>query len=262
MADAVPVDRLPYGGTWNGIVGGREVDPTARTRFVGPLPTSTSLATINSQLAACPSGQYVELAAGTFNLNGNLTISSSGKTLRGAVDANGRPATVLNFASGFSAIIRASTWDFGSSGAGQFTTVDVNSGGTRGSSTLTLSGTPSGLSSGRLMWISAPKNAPTIDGGGWTDWFGTRPFTQWVKVTGVSGNNVSFYFNDEPYQSATFLSQIVFFHGSHCHYNLFEGNWVATHYNDLSSSGNMSHSRNNLFVRQRMLGWDPSGPKD
>src|SRR2546425_12051429 len=193
MADAVPVDRLPYGGTWNGIVGGREVDPTARTRFVGPLPTSTSLATINSQLAACPSGQYVELAAGTFNLNGNLTISSSGKTLRGAVDANGRPATVLNFASGFSAIIRASAWDFGSSGAGGFTTVNVSSGGTRGSSTLTLSGTPSGLSSGRFLWISAQKNAPTIDGGGWTDWFGTRPFTQCVKVTGVSGNIVSFF---------------------------------------------------------------------
>jgi len=70
------------------------------------------------------------------------------------------------------------------------------------------------------------------------------------------------YFTNEPYQSATFLSQIVFFHGSHCHYNLFEGNWVATHYCDDTNQGNFSHSRNNLFVRQRMLGWDPAGPKD
>src|SRR2546430_10667156 len=111
MADAVPVDRLPFAGTWNGIVGVREVDPTARTRFVGPLPPSTSVATINSQLASCPSGQYVELAAGTFNLSGDLTISSSGKTLRGAVDANGFPATVLNFASGHQASISSSGWD-------------------------------------------------------------------------------------------------------------------------------------------------------
>jgi hypothetical protein len=399
MADAVPADRLPAGGTWDGIVGVREVNPATRTRFAGPLPPGTSVATINSQLASCPSGQYVELAAGTFNLNGGLTIASSGKTLRGAVDANGQPATILNFASGSSANIGATSWDFGSSGAGLFTSINVSGGATRGSSTLTLPSTPSGLAAGRLMWISAPRNAPTIDGGGWTDWFGTRPFTQCVKVTSVSGNNVSFfppinadylgglavqvhyrgaaaqvsfsgfenlsftnasgffggsvismsgadqcwvrncklyglgapsslnafiymyccyncevqhsemsrcssygsstyglasphcsgllivnnyfhdmpnvwpvlvtsgsvfaynYFSDEPYQSNTFLSQIVFFHGSHCHYNLFEGNWVATHFHDLTASGNLSHSRNNLFARQRMLGWDPNGPK-
>jgi hypothetical protein len=399
MADAVPANRLPFGGTWNGIVGVREVDPTTRTRYIGPLPTSTTVAQINSYLASCPSGQYVELAAGTFSLNGDLTLTTSGKTLRGAVDANGLPTTVLSFSSGANASIAASLWDFGSSGATLFTTVNVGSGATRGSSTLTLSGTPTGLTIGRLMWISAPKNAPTIDGGGWTDWFGTRPFTQVVKVTGVSGNNVSFfpainadyinslalqvhyrsasnqvsfsgfenlslinasgffdgnvidisgadqcwvkncklygmaapsalnafiylyccygceirrcdiahcssygsstyglasphssgilfvdnyfhdlpniypvfavsgsvfaynYFTNEPYQSATWLSQIVFFHGSHSHYNLFEGNWIATHYNDATATGNMSHSRNNLFARQRMLGWDAAGPK-
>jgi hypothetical protein len=399
MADAVPANRLPYGGTWNGIVGLREVDPTTRTRFVGPLPTSTSVATINSQIAACPSGQYVELAAGTFNLSGNLNLTTSGKTLRGAVDSNGLPATVLSFSSGSNVQIMATgDWDFGSGGG--FTTINVSSGATRGSSTVALASAPSGLSAGRLMWISAPPNPPTIDGGGWTNWFGTRPFTQCVKVTGVSGNNVSFfppinadylgglaiqahyrgaanqisfsgienlslvnasgffngdvvdlagadqcwvknckmygmnapaalnafiycylcyscqvshcdiahcgsygsstyalasphssgmlfidnyfhdlpniypvfctsgsafaynYFTNEPYQSATFLSQIVFFHGSHCHYNLFEGNWVPAHFNDATASGNFSHSRNNLFARQRMLGWDASGPKD
>jgi hypothetical protein len=397
MADSVPAARLPYGGTWNGIVGVREVNPTSRTRYVGPLPTSTTVTEINNALAACPSGQYVELAAGTFNLTADLTLTTSGKTLRGAVNANGLPATVLNFSSGRNASIAASAWDFGSSGG--YTTVSVSSGATRGSTSLNLSSTPSGLTAGRLMWISAPKNAPTIDGGGWTDWFGTRPFTQCVKVTGVSGNTVTFspainadylgglaiqvhyrsaanqisfsgfenlrfvnasgffngniidiqgadqcwvtncalygmaapsalnafiylyccygveikrcdishcssygsstyglasphcssllivdnyfhdlpnvwpilatsgsvfaynYFTNEPYQSQTFLSQIVFFHGSHCHYNLFEGNWVATHFNDETASGNMSHSRNNLFVRQRMLGWDPAGPK-
>ena len=81
-------------------------------------------------------------------------------------------------------------------------------------------------------------------------------------ILATSGSALPYnYFTDEPYQSNTFLSQIVFFHGSHCHYNLFEGNWVATHFNDETASGNQSHSRNNLFVRQRMLGWDPTGPR-
>ena len=48
---AVPVNRLPYGGTWNGIVGVREVSPASRTRYVGPLPTSTTVAQINSHLS-------------------------------------------------------------------------------------------------------------------------------------------------------------------------------------------------------------------
>ena len=125
---AVPVNRLPYGGTWNGIVGVREVSPASRTRYVGPLPTSTTVAQINSHLSSCPSGQYVELAAGTFNLNGDLTISTSGKTLRGAVDGNGLPATVLNFSSG-NASIQATNWDFANSS--WYTTVNVSSGATR-----------------------------------------------------------------------------------------------------------------------------------
>ena len=55
-------------------------------------------------------------------------------------------------------------------------------------------------------------------------------------ILATSGSAFAYnYFTNEPYQSPTFLSQIVFFHGSHCHYNLFEGNWVATHFNDATA---------------------------
>jgi hypothetical protein len=71
-------------------------------------------------------------------------------------------------------------------------------------------------------------------------------------MMGVSGSVFSYnYITDLPYDPGSWLSQIVFFHGSHSHYNLFEGNWVAAHYLD-SGAG----SRNNVFFRQRMLGWD------
>ena len=401
-SDPVPADRLPYGGTWEGIVGVSGGIPN-RTTIYTNLTSSATAAQINSAIANCPNNQVVSLAAGTYSVAGDIAIARSGVTLRGAVDEDGLPATTLRFSSGNNIVLMANAWDF--SNTGQFTTVSVSSGATRGSSTVTLSALPTGLTPGRLMWISAPKSAPTIDGGGWTDWFGSRPFTQVVKVTAVIGSQVSFepainsdyisslavqvhyrgaanqislsgvenlsltnsagsfgsgrcfdiagadqcwiknckayglgvqgplnafvymycssrveirrcdfshstsygsstyglasvhcsglliednvfhdlpnvwpmmatsgsafaynYFFYEPYQSDAFLSQIVFHHGSHNHYNLFEGNWLPTHFNDASDDGNRSHSRNSVYMRQRLLGWDeypfPNGKED
>jgi hypothetical protein len=75
---------------------------------------------------------------------------------------------------------------------------------------------------------------------------------------GMNGSAFAYnYINDLPYPaSPSWLSQIVFFHGSHCHYNLFEGNWCASSYNDATSSGQYAHSRNNVWFRNRMRGWD------
>jgi hypothetical protein len=84
-----------------------------------------------------------------------------------------------------------------------------------------------------------------------------------MPMMGLSGSAFSYnYVNDLPYPaSPNWLSQIVFFHGCHSHFNLFEGNWCASHYNDATASGQMAHSRNNLFFRERMRGWDATGPK-
>jgi hypothetical protein len=404
MADAVPVARLPFGGTWNGIVGVLDVDPTTRTRFnvsvanggdgTGKMATTATVAQINAALSSAGADQYVELAAGVFTVGGDINFTTARKTLRGQVDANGNPATTLRFSNVSNHVNMFTTnWDFGSTA--QFTTVNVSSGATRGSTTLMLSGTPSGLTAGRIMWISAPKNAPTIDGGGWTNMFGTKVFTQVVKVTAVNGTSVTFtpainadyisglavqvhyrtaasqldycglenvvlecgttlYFSDEivtiqggnqcwvknckllrlggtaslramiyiygaynvevnhcqlahcnnnsssamycmtslncsgllivnneftdvantypilltsgsafayNYCHANgygaFQSQWVFHHGSHNHYNLFEGNWISgQHSNDETAIGNQSHSRNSLYVRERIVGKD------
>lgn len=394
-ADAVPATRLPYGGSWNGLVGVSGGIPTTRTKYGSTLPTTSSAAQINAAIAACPSGQYVELAAGTFNNlgNANIKIKKSGVTLRGQVDANGAPATILKFANGYFMTICAadnpsSLWsaDIG------FTTANITGTPARGATTMTMSG----ASVGQLIWIAALQNVPTIEGAEWSSLsIGSTyyPFSQCVKVTQVNGTTVTFtpainadylsgqlkaffhpvvdqitlsgvenvsltnagtyfedaiiemrgadqcwvknckltgvgspsqpnagiwqylcyrceireceitgaeaygsseygmivihssnlliennyfhhlpnvmpmmgmggsafaynYFVDEPYDPTGWLSQIVFFHGSHCHYNLFEGNWLPSHYSDACADGNHTHSRNNTFARQRLLGWD------
>jgi hypothetical protein len=61
------------------------------------------------------------------------------------------------------------------------------------------------------------------------------------------------YINDLPYSTLNpdWLSQIVYYHGSHSAYNLFEGNWCAAHYNDHTPG-----SKNTLYFRERGRGWD------
>jgi hypothetical protein len=75
-----------------------------------------------------------------------------------------------------------------------------------------------------------------------------------APIFGVNGSAFAYNYGvDFPYSSPGWLSQMIFFHGSHCHYNLFEGNWVPSHYHNQDSG---CHSRNNLFFRERLLGWD------
>jgi hypothetical protein len=383
-ADPIPADRLPASGSWQGNVGVSGGIPRRTTIFTTLSPGATA-EQINSALASCPSDQVVFLNAGTYNLAATLLLAKNNVTLRGATDANGAPTTVLNFTSSAGIRIQAGSggWDIANSGS--FTSSNVSSGATRGSTSLNLATTPTSLQTGQILFISAPSSS-TVTGGGWSLWFGSRPFTQVVKVTGKSGNTVSFtpainadylstgvqahwrsasstiersgieslsltrggsvsgnyigffgadscwslnvktynvpsstyhcyiyashrvelrecnfshmsnltnstycilgvhssglliennvfhdcpnvfpmmgvsgsaftynYITNLPYDPGSWLSQIVFFHGSHSHYNLFEGNSVATHYLD-SGAG----SRNNLFFRQRMLGWDPA----
>lgn len=293
--------------------------------------------------------------------------------------------------------MRTSNWDFGNAGA--FTTRQISSGHTRGSTTITLTSAPTGLTSGRILFIVAPASGTTIDGnGGWTDFLGTYPFVSVLRVTGVTGNDVTFtpaidadyissltchvyyrtaadqidfsglenlkvrvasggFFNGDavlihganqcwfrnvffngmgapsslnafiwfygaynceifkcsfsgcsaPGNSSLYaisslnasglliannnfdtnsnvypllstsrtafvynychdmnygstLSQWVFHHGSHNHYNLFEGNYIqGQHYNDESNAGNFTHSRNTLYFRERIFSYDNSG---
>jgi hypothetical protein len=205
MSDAVDPDRLPYGGSWEGKVGILDVNPSSYTKYSSTLSTSSSATDINNAIAAAAANQYVELAAGTFTLGGEINFNTDNKSLRGQVDANGIPTTRLRFSSSSTHVNFGKTsWDLGSSGG--FTTRTVSSGATRGSTTLTLTAAPTGLTSERLLFISAPESGTDIDGGGgWTDFIGTKPWVQIVKVTAVSGNDVTF----TPAINASYISALA-----------------------------------------------------
>lgn len=399
-SDPVPAGRLPYGGTWEGIVGVDGGIPNRTTVFTNFYTTNT-LAQINGGIAACPSNQVVQFESGTFtNIGtGNLVIGVSGVTLRGATNASGLPTTIFDFAGSASGISMSSD-DYWWFDAGIETTLYteciVTNGTTRGSTTVTLSNTPAGLTVGNLIFFGCGTNDAIMGAGDWSALFGKYPYSQMAKVTAINGRDVSFtppinadyltnstsgmYYKDdfkqvsrsgienikfqvqtgtnyfsnsvfdgggldscwllncsfkgldpgaslnaiinitlcfrfemrrcdlseasengsatyclstchcsnlliednifhdiancwpliptaasafsynlfinEVYQSDVFLSQIVFFHGSHSHFNLFEGNYIPSHYNDAITDGNKTHSANSTYLRERLLGWD------
>lgn len=76
-----------------------------------------------------------------------------------------------------------------------------------------------------------------------------------AMLLNMSGSVIAYnYCHDQRY--GNFNSQWIFFHGSHFHYNLFEGGWGSGHYMDEIAGGNSTQSRNTLYCRERMTGWD------
>ena len=204
-ADAVDPDRLPYGGTWNGIVGVRDVDPDGYAQHGATLASSSSAATINAALAAATAAggsRVVRLGAGTFTINADIMVTDRA-ALKGQVDANGIPTTILNFTDETKHIyISKSTnsLDYYQGSTGGWTTRNVSSGFSRGSSAVVVSSTPTGLLVGNLLYLSAPGSAATgnIAASEFTRLFNedgssvSRPWTQMVKVTAVTGTTVTF----------------------------------------------------------------------
>jgi hypothetical protein len=103
----IPFNRLldwsKPGVTYNGGIPAR----TTVCATVNPngLSTGDSNA-ISSAIASCPAGQTVMLSAGTYNfaLNDDFAITNSNVTLRGTVDGNGRPTSVIAVNSQFTPI--------------------------------------------------------------------------------------------------------------------------------------------------------------
>ena len=384
MADPVDQDRLPVGGTWEGIVGIEGGIPTNYTQSTSIAPYTGSAGTINTAIDNAADDTFILLQAGTFNLSSSVTLDNSRVILRGEVDANGVPTTILNFTGGSEALIFMQTAGWDLSTTTQFTRRNVSSGVSRGSTQFTLASAPSGLAVGQILFISNPN----VLGDGFFDLYQTDPFVQIVRVTNIAGSVVDFepalnadyltgttqvgwraqsnsltrsgcenlsltrnggsghYFkcqgNDEcwikncktfsvpsntyhcmlygcfrteirhcdmshmsnltnstycifadqtssalivdnwfhdapnimpflglggsafaynfidelPYSPMDFLSQIVFQHGAHSHYNLFEGNWLATGYHDDSGSATCC-----TWFRNRMRGYDDVDPK-
>ena len=169
--------------------------------FPGGIPNRTTIcatilgdatqATIQSALNACKANQVVQLSAGTYNINGGLTIPSN-VVLRGA----GPKSTILNASGSGPGFIR-----FGSSPTPVTSaSIAITAGATAKSTSLTLK-SASGLGVGSHLMVTQlndPSYVSIITNNGtctWCDggigWNGTRVQGQIVEVTGVSGTTVT-----------------------------------------------------------------------
>lgn len=152
--------------------------------------SSDATAGIQNALNACASGQVVSLSAGTFRINGNLSIPSN-VSLRGA----GAQNTILNAQGNSGSVINLGSFGAVPAVGGS---VSITGGATAGSSSLTLSKANgiavgsylliSELNDSTFVTISVPSGTCT-----WCDnsmWNGTRVRGQIVEVTSVSGTSV------------------------------------------------------------------------
>src|ERR1051326_681077 len=186
-ADPVPQSRRV---AWQpGVIGGIP----NRTTVFRTLTTANTLADINSAIASCPSNQVVYLAAGTYNLSGNILIRNNGVTLRGA----GTGKTILVFNNYSWANVFFLGQDFNDPNTTQPNNlVNWTAGYSQGTTDITLSST-SGLSVGTLLMLDQLNDNVDVNGTGSEGCTycgrltGGRGQIQGVRVTGISGNTVS-----------------------------------------------------------------------
>lgn len=171
-----------------------------RTTIYTTLSPGASASQIQSAINSCPTGQVVKLNAGTYSISAiNLGHPGpSGWTLRGA----GMGQTILNMSAGSACWIMGSypPWDgtWGNS-------VNVTAGGTQGSSNITVSSTSAYAVGNHCVidmansgWIvgygdggSGNPTANNSSAGKGHD--GNRVQLHVVKITGKSGNDLSFW---------------------------------------------------------------------
>ncbi|HTF61287.1 MAG TPA: glycosyl hydrolase family 28-related protein [Edaphobacter sp.] len=160
----------------------------ARTTNCASLTSSATVSQINSALAACPSGQTVSLAAGTYSISGSIKVPSN-VTLRGA----GANSTILNAKGSGGNVINLGT------GSVNYNPVSITGGATSGSTSLSLSN-PSAVKAGTYLVIAETNNSSFVSANGsegpcnWCDGWtsnGSLARGQIVAVTAVSGSTVT-----------------------------------------------------------------------
>jgi hypothetical protein len=176
----------------------------ARTTVCTTLSAGASSSQINSAIANCPANQVVYLNAGTYNLSSGIDFNNkSNVTLRGA----GPTQTILNFSGGADCVGIEADICVANSGYAEPSSPPFRANWTgglaKGSTTITLSST-SGLTVGQLL-ILDQLNESSDTGNIWNcSAAGTcsnegpagggrnnRSQLQVVRVTGISGNNVT-----------------------------------------------------------------------
>jgi hypothetical protein len=173
-------DRLYDWDAYCGVPGGIP----NRTTVYATMTTSNTLAEINAAISACPSGQVMAFAAGTYSLG---TISSkSGITVRGA----GAGQTIINCTgAGFT----PGNMDYISPNPAYWAvTRAIASGYTRGSLSITLASAPtSDWAVGNLMMITQTDDYDLV----WHrtgNWAGSQNLRFTTRITSVDGNTISF----------------------------------------------------------------------
>jgi hypothetical protein len=193
---------------WTGVLDpGRAIDwsnvgipggiPTTRTQCGATVQASTygngssdASAGITSLLNACSANTFLLLGPGTFRVNSSIAVPSS-RTLRGS----GAQQTIMDLHNTSGLSIGAGGWWQGSTPG--TTLVSITGGGTRGSSSLTLS-SASGISVGSYLEITELNDSAFVDingGGGACTWCGVdfgseRTRGQISEVTSVNGTTV------------------------------------------------------------------------
>ncbi len=185
LCEIISVDRRT---TWQGNVGVQGGIPT-RTTIYQTLNPGATAAQINSAIAACPTGQVVFLAAGTYNLTAPISLTKSNVTLRGA----GPTLTKLVFSTytGYDYIEM--------SGTGNYTPSPITNwtgGYTQGATSITVA-SASGFSVGDLVALDQTNDSAYIDTGdeGATalgnDSGGGHLQMQLTEITGISGTTIT-----------------------------------------------------------------------
>jgi hypothetical protein len=148
--------------------------------------TSDATSGIQTALNGCPANQVVVLSAGTFRINGSLSVPSN-VTLRGA----GADQTKLDLHGSSNGAVNLGSGDPNASNA-----VLITSGSTAGSTSLVLVNSGNVSVGGYLLITELNTTYVSIIGDEgackWCDtfWNGTRARGQIVEVTSKSGNTV------------------------------------------------------------------------
>ena len=191
-AQIIPASRMT---TWQGNVGIPGGVPN-RTTIYKTIPAGASLSTIQNALNACPSNQVVYLAAGTYTINGIITIPSY-VTLRGA----GPGQTILSGTGSTAGSSNGGMIQFGGILWPEWndgTAYTIASGFIKDSTNVVIS-SPSGIAVGNLMWLDELNDTSLVNLTGSYGTFGganlinnTRVLGQTVEVTAVNGTTITF----------------------------------------------------------------------
>jgi hypothetical protein len=210
------------GPSWTGIVDPTRAIDWSRAGVVGGIPTRTvvcatlnpgaTAAQINAAIAACPSGQVVSLAAGSYSISDDGIVMKSGVTVRGTgADETLLTFSTTNYCSNLSAAICFSGTNDWSGGAntqpGGANAADWTDGYAQGATEITLSNVGStGITVGQYIYLDQANDTSvssnffvcdatgascSLEGGNGGRIINgvLRSQAQIVKVTAVSGSN-------------------------------------------------------------------------